>query len=856
MAIKRPYGFTRTQPKPTPAPKPVVPSALPTNRLPQNQTPKPTTPQIRLTPEQEFGAPRTNARLTPEQEFGTPRTQNVSMVGGNPTAKAPSPILSNTETINGVTKTTQSPSLQQLTSQGRMTPEQEFGTPRPSVRPVTPAPSLVGSTSEVSGPTRRQYSMDERMMITQSILENQLAGKPLTDDQRAFAAAMQTEQLFAPQQQVTQFEQSAKELEGELERRKQALQQEIEQTRLQQDERRTRELEQFERDIEQQYAPVIARAREQGEQATSTQERLLGATGALTGSIGVQAMQKIDQEVTGMINAIEAEKRMAIRIEEARREGVDADTISAMQQSLQNVKAQADDLKMQNLQTLSALRMEAEQVGNENLMGLLSNAMVETTTAGQKANDKLSEGLGYLVDDFGAPILSGDGQTIPYGASVTAGAKYLNTQQDPITGQFFAVKQDASGNIFAEPIMVGNSSNMEFAGNPNQNSLVAEYTQIFNGSSMNANGVDLAGKKGSPITSSIAGEVVFAGPKGGWGNVVQVRAADGKIHQFAHLDNIGVQVGQRVNQLAYLGGMGNTGNVLKGDGTPPTSEELAAGRGTHLDYTVYSSDGSPMGLETARMYAGIGERPFAGQQEGGQGLALTPQWQIQSNLDQQKRSEEMMKEAMQNQQKQEETLTKEKRELINSGTGTALKGATGLIQNIDRLIDYIETNGIAYTGQKLADINTISSQIAVDYKNAAELGALVGADWDLIDAISPRFKLTNLANDIVSGKANAENVLSALRTGRSLAEKNYNTARNTVQQLYPNVNVDEFAAFALPNNQSTATSQNQVFGVTLQGKNYQTKAGLTPAQLQNLQTLLANKAGIDTAIQQGLITPR
>ncbi|MCB1713208.1 MAG: M23 family metallopeptidase, partial [Candidatus Riesia sp.] len=239
-----------------------------------------------------------------------------------------------------------------------------------------------------------------------------------------------------------------------------------------------------------------------------------------------------------------------------------------------------------------------------------------------------------------------EGEQIPYGASVTAGAKYLNTQQDPITGAFFAIKQDASGNVFAEPIVVGNNQNMEFAGSPEQNSLVATYTSSYEGSydasgkPVNPHGIDLAGKKGSAITSSVAGEVIFVGDAGGWGNQVRIRDASGKVHQFSHLDSIGVQVGQRVNQLDYLGAMGNTGKVLKSDGNPPTPKELAEGRGTHLDYTVYDANGNVMGLETAKAFAGMGQTPFAQSAGAGQQLATTPQWQIEA---QQKAQEQSMK---------------------------------------------------------------------------------------------------------------------------------------------------------------------------------------------------------------------
>jgi len=135
-------------------------------------------------------------------------------------------------------------------------------------------------------------------------------------------------------------------------------------------------------------------------------------------------------------------------------------------------------------------------------------------------------------------------------------------------------------------------------------SQVAQFSSVFMGSPLNADGVDFAGQKGSPITSSTSGTVVFAGNAGGWGNQVRIEDDAGNIHQFSHLDSIAVKQGQRVTMGVYLGGMGNTGNVLKSDGTKPTPEELAQGRGTHLDYTVYKPDGSKYTVEEAARFAG------------------------------------------------------------------------------------------------------------------------------------------------------------------------------------------------------------------------------------------------------------
>src|SRR5690606_12899604 len=89
-------------------------------------------------------------------------------------------------------------------------------------------------------------------------------------------------------------------------------------------------------------------------------------------------------------------------------------------------------------------------------------------------------------------------------------------------------------------------------------------------------GVDIAGKTGTRLDANISGQVVYAGwgqkgsGYGGYGNVVAIKAADGKTHLYAHLDKVNVKKGQLVNIGQQVGTIGNTGNS----------------RGSHLHYEV------------------------------------------------------------------------------------------------------------------------------------------------------------------------------------------------------------------------------------------------------------------------------
>lgn len=95
-------------------------------------------------------------------------------------------------------------------------------------------------------------------------------------------------------------------------------------------------------------------------------------------------------------------------------------------------------------------------------------------------------------------------------------------------------------------------------------------------------GLDIDLKIGDPVPTPAAGEVIFAGSNGGFGNQVQVRTSSGNIVMLSHLDSIGVKVGDTIRAGQVVGKGGNTGNVYSTSG----------GDGSHLDLTVKKPDGS------------------------------------------------------------------------------------------------------------------------------------------------------------------------------------------------------------------------------------------------------------------------
>lgn len=73
-------------------------------------------------------------------------------------------------------------------------------------------------------------------------------------------------------------------------------------------------------------------------------------------------------------------------------------------------------------------------------------------------------------------------------------------------------------------------------------------------------GIDIAAPTGTPIVAAAAGVVVTAGwNSGGYGNLVDIRHADGSLTRYAHNSRLLVRRGQQVRQGEVIAEMGSTG---------------------------------------------------------------------------------------------------------------------------------------------------------------------------------------------------------------------------------------------------------------------------------------------------------
>ncbi|MCV6625701.1 MAG: M23 family metallopeptidase [Cellvibrionaceae bacterium] len=84
-------------------------------------------------------------------------------------------------------------------------------------------------------------------------------------------------------------------------------------------------------------------------------------------------------------------------------------------------------------------------------------------------------------------------------------------------------------------------------------------TDPFNGKIAWHNGVDFAGKMGSPIISVAAGVITWAGERSGYGKLVEINHGEGFSTRYAHNSEIKVKVGDVVKKGHQIAAMGSSG---------------------------------------------------------------------------------------------------------------------------------------------------------------------------------------------------------------------------------------------------------------------------------------------------------
>ncbi len=79
------------------------------------------------------------------------------------------------------------------------------------------------------------------------------------------------------------------------------------------------------------------------------------------------------------------------------------------------------------------------------------------------------------------------------------------------------------------------------------------------GASTYHGGLDIGASMGASIVAAGAGDVIYAGANGGYGNCVMIDHGNGVVTVYAHMSSIGVSYGQYVTAGQYVGAVGSTG---------------------------------------------------------------------------------------------------------------------------------------------------------------------------------------------------------------------------------------------------------------------------------------------------------
>jgi murein DD-endopeptidase MepM/ murein hydrolase activator NlpD len=90
-------------------------------------------------------------------------------------------------------------------------------------------------------------------------------------------------------------------------------------------------------------------------------------------------------------------------------------------------------------------------------------------------------------------------------------------------------------------------------------SYFGEREDPFSGREAYHKGVDFAGNQGSNVMAVAAGVVTWAGPRTGYGNLVEINHGDGYVTRYAHNARTLVSVGQTVTRGEPVALMGSTG---------------------------------------------------------------------------------------------------------------------------------------------------------------------------------------------------------------------------------------------------------------------------------------------------------
>lgn len=247
---------------------------------------------------------------------------------------------------------------------------------------------------------------------------------------------------------------------------------------------------------------------------------------------------------------------------------------------LYSIREQTSSIWEQKLneqdRTIDELRLTAEKSLDTmaSRLSLLQGNVMRLDALGSRLAEMAHlEGLEFGVENppgMGGPVSEGLQQTIKI-------PDFLLTLDDLQTKI-----EDRSEKLSAIESMLINRTLQEQtipAGHPamggSLSSLYGYRLDPFTGKKEPHEGLDFAGKPGTPISSVAAGIVTWSGPRYDFGNLVEIDHGSGFITRYAHNAKNLVTVGEKVEKGEVIAVMGNTG---RSTGTHVHFEVLRNGR--------------------------------------------------------------------------------------------------------------------------------------------------------------------------------------------------------------------------------------------------------------------------------------
>ncbi|MBL4660844.1 MAG: M23 family metallopeptidase [Alcanivoracaceae bacterium] len=83
----------------------------------------------------------------------------------------------------------------------------------------------------------------------------------------------------------------------------------------------------------------------------------------------------------------------------------------------------------------------------------------------------------------------------------------------------------------------------------------------FTGKQAFHTGIDFSGKHGSIIQAMAEGVVIWAGKRGNYGKLVEIDHGSGYVTRYAHMSEVTVSIGQKIEKAQAIGIMGKTGRA-------------------------------------------------------------------------------------------------------------------------------------------------------------------------------------------------------------------------------------------------------------------------------------------------------